>query len=161
MSMIFMLLGIALAFLAGSESGAVSGIWWETLSADVLPYICLSLSFLLLAIVSIAPRKVREVSKGPETNENGEPEETMPTTWRYELLMFGSSVLFGLSLVYAAMHPDNLDRQLFALMAAQGVTLVLITLFFVMKSNKLWRLAIPSLLILIGGAGFLVYVGLV
>lgn len=140
MVLIVALIGAVFAFIAGAESGTLNEGWWDNLNTSALPYISLSVVFFVLA--GAASVNVKSLS----------------TPWRYELLMLGATVTFGLSVLYAATHPERIDVKLFTLMSAQAVAaFILVILFLVMKSNRSWKLAMPALLLFFACAGFFGY----
>ena len=140
MVVILCLIGAVFAFLAGAQGGELSEQWWETLNASVLPFLSLAVAFFIFAAVaSVSPKP-------------------LSSSWRFESLMLGATALFGFSVLFAATHPEKIDTELLSLMLAQGATsFILLVLFFILKGDKFWKLAIPAILFFVVGAGFFGY----
>ncbi|MCX7702694.1 MAG: hypothetical protein N2234_01125 [Planctomycetota bacterium] len=136
MAVVFALLGVVFAFLAGAEGGKLGSNWWQMLGPGALPLISLALAFLFFSIAASVPSK------------------PLSQPWRYELLMLGCGLVFVFSIVYAVTHPERVDEQVFALVGAEAVSaLIVVILFFTMKSGKMWKLAIPAIILIAAGMG--------
>jgi uncharacterized membrane protein YhdT len=139
-TIVFALIAAVFAFLAGTESGKLGADWWQALSPTALPFFFIAVAFFFFAVATVFKPK------------------PLSHPWRYEMLMVGACFLLALSVVYAATHPTQINEQLVAFIGIQTTaTLIIVVLFFVLKSDKSWKLAIPALLLFIASIGILGY----
>ena len=137
MVVILCVIGAIFAFLAGAEGSGLNEGWLENVGAGFFSFFSLAVAFFIFAsIVSVPPI-------------------LLSSSWRFESLMLGATALFGLSVLFAATHPEKIEPGFFSLMVAQGATsFILLVLFFILKGDKFWKLAIPAILFFVAGAGF-------